>query len=53
MRLNKCNAYIAKDILGYRVENPTCQWQEKQQKEKKNTGTEEETKLQTNYRSPE
>ena len=47
MRLDKCDAYTAKDTLGR--ENLTCQRQEEQQKEKKNTGTEEETNLQKNY----
>ena len=33
-------------------ENPVCQWQEEQQKDKKNRGTEEKTNLQKkNYRS--
>ena len=36
MRLDKCDAYTSKEIIGYRGEYRTCQLQEKQQKEKKN-----------------
>ena len=53
MRLDKCDAYIAKEILGYKGRKSYVSAARKAVKrEEKQRRTEEETSLQLNYRSP-
>ena len=44
MRLDKCDVYTAKEILGYRGRNSYMSAAREAAKEKKNRGTEEETR---------
>ena len=37
MRLDKCDVYPEKETIGYRGENPTCQWQKEGLKKKQST----------------
>ena len=48
MRLDKCNAYTANEILGYRGRKSYVSAAKREEKQR---GTEEEASLQLNYRS--